>query len=220
MTGPSVAQSGRTGASARRFALAMGVALAVFGAWNWALRPDEPIRWLRGMLLVPGAWCALALYRRLVVRSVHDHDGADRAAVSRYFDSAMALVVAAGCPILVGYGLGIWTRLVGPIGPEAGRRILAVSVGVMFVVTGNIVPKILTPLVMLPPGRAGRQQQARRFFGLITVLLGLTLTASAVLAPLDVVFAVRRLAMVVGGLAVLAAIVWMNAAPSQPEGQA
>jgi len=198
--------------------LAMGVALAVLGAWNWVLRPDEPMRWLRGIFLVPVTLWAMALYARASIGAVSRRGLDDRAAILRYFDSTMVLVLAGGVPMLVRYGLGIWARFQ-PLDPAVGRRILALSIGVMFVIIGNVVPKVLTPLSMLPPGRSGRQQEARRFFGLVVVLLGLTIAAASLLGPLGLVAAAVWWAAVVGAVALVAAIVWMNAAPSQPEGQ-
>jgi len=209
--------SGRT---VTRLTLAMGLALVVSGAWNWVLRPDEPLRWLRGMLLVPGAWCGMTLYRRLVVGSARDRSEADQAAVRRYFESAMLLVVAAGAPILVGYGLRIWTTFFPSFDAGTGARILTCTAGLVFVVVGNVLPKILTPLSMLPRGRAGRQQEARRFLGLVMVLLGLTFAAASIVAPLGVLSRVGRWTPAVFVLSTVAAIVWMNVAPAQPEARA
>lgn len=203
-----------------RLALAMSLALGVLGAWNWVLRPDEPVRWLRGILFVPAMWVVMTLYRYLFVRPTRTRDQADEAAIRRYFEAVMLIVLAEGCLTLVTYALGIWAAVFGPIDPDASRRIVGFTGGAMFVVVGNMVPKILTPLCLLPPGRAGRQQEARRFFGLVAVILGLTMAAVAIFAPIDLLPVAWRSALVAGGLAVLAAIVWMNAAPSQPEEQA
>ncbi len=208
------------GRTVRRLAVAMGVALAVLGAWNWALRPDQPLRWLGGIVLLPAFWCALVFYRRRIVRSEPDGGDANRQAIARYADSLVWLVLVGACPLLVGYVMRVWTTYVPPVDVELPRRILTFSVAAMFVAIGNIAPKTLTPISMLPRGRAGRQQEARRFMGLTLVLIGLTLAASAVLAPFELVITIRRVATAVYFLAMLAAIAWMNVAPAQKEGEA
>jgi len=211
--------SGRTASPGWRLAVAMGFALAALGAWNWILSPDQPIRWLRGMLYIPFAWGVIALLRGLAVRWWTDGRPIDTKAARRYSDSALRLVVVGGGPMLVGYALAIWAAEFGSIGPDARMRAVAFTTGGMFMVVGNMVPKILTPLSMLPPGRAGRQQEARRFVGLILVLLGFTVVVASILAPVAYVPMILETSVVVLVLATLAAIVWMNVAPSLPEGE-
>jgi len=197
----------------------MGLALAVLGTWNWVLRPDRAAHWLPGILLVPAVWLGVTLLARLFAGPARALGPTEKAAVRRYANAAMVLVLVAGGPMLVRYALGIWAARFGSVDPGVGRRMVAFSLGAMLVVVGNMMPKILTPLFMLPPGRAGRQQEARRFLGLAAVLLGLTIAAAAILAPLDLLAVVGPSALVIGALAWVAAVVWMNVAPSQPEGR-
>ncbi len=202
-----------------RIALVMSLALAALGAWNWALRPDQALHWLPGMLFVPVVWYGLRLYARLARRRTGTQGQLDQAAIRRYGDAVISIVLVCAAPMLVVLALGIWPALFGTADPEIARRIKVFSAAAAFVVAGNVLPKILTPLVLLPRGRAGRQQEARRFLGLAMVILGLTMAAAAIRAPLDLLLAVSRWTLVAFGLALGAAIGWMNVASSQPEAQ-
>ena len=207
------------GTTTRRWAIGISLAVIALNAGNWILQPDKPMRWLLGMLVIPGAWFAVMLYRRIVIRGQGARGPIDRVTVHRYFDSVVLLLLVASVPLLVRNGLMIWDRLDDSLTADLGQRIMGVSAGVMFLIVGNMMPKILTPLAMLPSGRSGRQQQARRYLGLGMVVLGLVLATASVFGPIHLALEARRWAIVACVVATLAAIVWMNLAPSQPEGQ-
>lgn len=88
----------------------------------------------------------------------------------------------------------------------------------MFVIVGNALPKILTPLSLLPRQLAELVTAARRFAGTTLVILGLVAALAFLSAPLALAAAFLRWAMAAGLLAILGAIVWMNVAAARRKG--
>jgi hypothetical protein len=201
------------------FALGLALLVAVLASWNWVLVPNQALRWLRGMLVLPALWVGLTVYRQWMLRSLRNRGRDDEAAVRRYFDSAILLVfVALGVPQVIGYVLALGIALGGPERGDLGRRVSGLIASVVIVAIGNALPKILTPLSILPPGGAVRQQAARRFVGLSFVLMGLTLATAFLFAPIEFAAAFRRWIAAAGFLVTAGAIVWMNMGPAHREG--
>ena len=80
----------------------------------------------------------------------------------------------------------------------------------MFIVIGNTLPKILTPLAMLPSGGAERISAARRFLGTTLVCLGSITALTFFLAPVGFAESLRQWVTFAILLTWLGAIIWMN----------
>lgn len=191
--------------------------VALLAAANWVLSPEEALRWLRNLLILPLLWLGLTLWHYRTLLSVRRRNVDDESAVTRYFSAALSLVVITlGILQIATLSLTIWAR-VGDHGAdiEIERRILGIAIGCVWVFYGNAIPKILTPFAMLPPDLAARVTTARRFFGTTAVLLGLATILAFLVAPLAIAQALFKWALVAGGLALVGTVVWMNLAPAR-----
>lgn len=196
----------------------LAVLLLAFG--NWILSPEEASRWLRAMLILPALWLMLTLWHWSALKSRRRRGIDDESAVMRYFGSAMSLLfVAVGLKLVVMLGLKMWVEIGGHHGDlDVERRIFGLASSAVFVIVGNALPKILTPLSMLPRELAQRVTTARRFVGTVFVILGLLTALAFLSAPLTFAGALLRWASVAGGLTILGAIVWMNLSGSRQNG--
>ena len=187
---------------------------------NGLLRPDEAARWLRAMLMPPVLWLGLTAWHLSILKSLRRRGIEDESAVTRYFDSAMGLVLAViALPLFVRTGVELWLVAGrGPANPEIARRVLGAGVSLVFIGVGNALPKILTPLSMLPLERAELVTSARRFVGTALVILGLATLFAFVSAPFAVAAAFLRWALVSGLALLLGAVVWMNVRAGRLEG--
>lgn len=188
------------------------VAVSLLAAVNWILSPDQALRSLRAMAVLPAVWLGLALWYLAKRRTMRGRDLDDVPALTRYAGSALAIAcIAIGIRQIAVFTLKIWIALAEPAGDlEIERRILGFATCVMFVVIGNMLPKILTPFSVLPPDRAQLVTVARRFIGTTAVMLGLVGAFAHVAAPLAFASALLRGIALVFVLTTLGAIVWMN----------
>jgi len=204
----------------QRLALGIVLAVALLAGVNWLLSPEQALRWLRAMLTLPALLLVLSLWHLWILRTRRTASDDDRAAISRYFGAALTLAfVAVGIRQITLSGLEIWVALGGRDGDlEIERRILGLAAAVVFVVLGNALPKILTPLAMLPLDLAERVTRARRFVGAAWIVIGLVMAFAFLSLPLELAQAAARWGTLAGILAVLGAIVWMNLGPARREG--
>lgn len=204
---------------AQGYAVAIMLAVVLLAGVNWILSPEQALRWFRAMLALPLTWCALTLWYHWLRRSRPASNADDAMAVKRYFLSVMTLVVfTLGIWQITVFGLEIWVRL-GDHRVDLGLelRILGLAISAVFVIIGNTMPKILTPLAMLPLHLAERVTSARRFAGTTFVLLGLVLAIGFLVLPIEGARAFVPWAFVGGLLTILGAIIWMNAGPRRLE---
>jgi hypothetical protein len=194
---------------ARPLLLALTGLTVALAAWNWVLAPDHAFRWVRAMLVLPAMWGGLILFEQWTLRGQRRRGIDDDVAVRRYGDAALTLVCL-GVGILPAALLGLRLLVAYGFAPDVGRRVAALTTGAILIALGNALPKILTPLSMLPPGGAARQQAARRFVGRVFVLLGGTLAAASLLAPPELATFARDWIGVSVVVTVLLAIAWMN----------
>jgi hypothetical protein len=189
-------------------------------AVNWILSPDEAMRWLRALLMLPALWLAMTLWHLSTLKSLRRRGIDDESAITRYFASALALVLlAVGLWQIVAFGLEIWGRLGGHrTDLEVERRILGLTACAVFVIIGNALPKILTPLSILPREEAELVTVARRFVGTTLVILGLVLALACLSAPLALAGALLQYATGAALLTILGAIVWMNVSAARRTG--
>jgi hypothetical protein len=201
------------------YVVAIVLLVVLLAGVNWIMEPEQALRWLRGMLTLPLLWFGLTFAYVWTRRSRPASDTDDEMAKERYFLSALTLgAVAVGIRQIAVFGLEIWVRL-GDHGAdlEFERRILGLATSAVFIVIGNALPKILTPLSVLPLPLAERQTSARRFIGATFVILGLALAIAFMVLPLDVAKTIGRWEAIGGLLTVFGAIVWMNAGPARRE---
>jgi hypothetical protein len=187
---------------------------------NWILRPDEALRWLRAMLMLPGLWLGMMLWQLWTLESRRRRGVVDQSDIVRYFGSTMSfLFLAVGLVQIVLLGLAMWVQVEGHRADlDVAHRILGLAHSAVFIIVGNALPKILTPLSMLPREQAQLVTIARRFSGTTLVILGL-LTALAFLSvPLPLARTLLLWAVGAGLLTILGAIVWMNVSAVRREG--
>lgn len=198
-----------------RFGLAVVVLVAGLAALDWVLMPAQAFRWARGMLFLPTLWAGMTLWHRRTLRS----RAGDAPEIRAYFDAALRLLfLAGGLELTVHLGLEAWVRLAGREDPDIERRVLLLTASAVFIIFGNALPKILTPLSMLSPAAAARVTAARRFIGLVWVMLGSTMALACLATPLTFATVVTRWAAAGCILTILGAIVWMNLGPVGREG--
>jgi hypothetical protein len=195
-----------------RFVPAVLLAVMSLPIVNWALRPDRALHWLGAMLFLPGIWLGLTLWHLATLRSRRRRGLDDEAAIARYFGSTMSFVfLAVGLFQIVLFGLQIWVEVADQrIDLDVERRILGLTSSAVFVIVGNALPKILTPLSLLPREQAELVTAARRFAGTVLVILGLAAALAFLTVSLALAMALLRWAMLAGLLTIFGAIVWMN----------
>ena len=154
---------------------------AVLVAANWYLRPERAVLWLGGALFLGGLALALALDRR---RAAGDALG------SGAVYGGLIVVVALGTALATGLGV--------PDDVDLSRRATMIMAGVFLVVTGNALPKKLTPLAELRCDPAAAQA-SHRLAGWTWVLTGLAVVVVWLVAPVELAKAVS-LPLLVGGM--------------------
>lgn len=196
----------------QRLAPAVILAVVLLAAVNWMLSPEQPLRWLRAMLTLPVAWLALSFWHAMSLRSRCRRRIDNDPLVTRYFSAALSMaIVALGIWQIARLSLMIWVRF-GDHGAdlELERRVLGIATGLVLVVIGNRLPKILTPFSILAPPLAARVTTARRFIGTAWVMLGLTTISAFLMTRYEVAENIQHWAFAIAGIAMLGAIVWMN----------
>ena len=199
-----------------RFAFTVSILVAVLAAVNWAFHPEEGGRWIPAMFGLPAIWVGMTAWLHWTLRSRARRGAGDDSVVRDYFGSTVALLfLAVGSVRIVQYGLKIWVEFGDRADIELERRILGLTASAAIVVVGNGLPKILTPLAILPPDEAARVTAARRFIGLVWVMLGSTMAVTFLFAPLDLALTGGPWVLGACLLTILAAVIWMNAGPAE-----
>jgi len=203
--------------AAVRLAGAVVLLVAGLAAWNWYLDPLEAATWARVMVGLPTTWGVSVLVALWMVRARAPRP--DDEAVRRYAENtvrfmavgvaAIGLAAAASLTFQVSDALGLLEDT-GPPGQVPGMM----SGGVL-VVLGNGLPKIVTPVSLLPDGGAMRISRMRRFIGRSWVLCGLAIIAMFVFAPPEAAQVARRWMFVASVAAMIAGIVWVNVWPDR-----
>lgn len=203
----------------RPLVLMVIVFVILLGGVNWALRPEEAQRWLRAMLVLPLLCAGLLFWYSRAQRSAGASDSAGESAIGRYFGEALTLVtLGVGIRLIAQLGLEVWVRF-GDHGAdlESERRILGLATSAVFLVIGNALPKVLTPLALLPLPLTERVTRARRCIGGAWVVLGLVTAIAFLATPLTFADAVEFACWIAGILTILGGVVWMNRSPASSE---
>ena len=200
-------------------AAAIVLLVVLLAGANWMVSPERAPHWLLGMLVLPLLWLGAMLWYVWLRRSRPAASPDDERASRRYFVSALTLAaVTVGIWQIAHFGLEIWVTI-GDHGADLTfeRRILGLASSAVFVVYGNALPKILTPLSILPLHLAERVTSARRFVGTTFVVLGLAMAMAFLMLPVASARVLAHWAALGGCLTLLGAIVWMNIGPAEGE---
>lgn len=154
--------------SQRSHAQIAPVALIVagLGAANWYFQPQRARTWIIAMGTMAVIWLVVVLFER--VRSFPTQTESER----RFL---VLSVVTAGLMLAVSLGIA----LIGGIGFEGGtlpKRVLGIMMGLVLVVIGNTVPKVLGPLAAKRCSPV-QTQSVQRFAGWTFTIAGLAYTA-------------------------------------------
>lgn len=172
--------------------LVLGLVLA---AANWYLQPERPGAWASTVFLI--GCMALFLF---VVR--HDH-GAGRRGAGDSIRSGLAFT---GLILVIVLSMKLVTAMGVIEDADLSRRATMAILGAFFVVTGNAMPKTLTPLSALQCDPA-RVQAFQRFAGWTWVLTGVAFAIVWLVLPLELAKPVSLVLLVSAMLAVLGQIV-------------
>jgi hypothetical protein len=165
-------------------------------AANWYLQPERAATWAAAVVLI----VCLALV--LVIVSRWKSDPTEPGAV----DSIRSGIVFTGLILVTVLSTRLATALGVMENADALRRATMAMVGAFFVITGNRMPKTLTPLAALKCNPA-RVQAFQRFAGWTWVLTGLAFAIVWLLLPLDVAKTVSVILLVSGILVITAQLV-------------
>lgn len=182
---------------ASRSASALLVSTMALAAWNWYLMPERAASWAAALVFLVAITVVFAIASRSAARQAEDDSTARRRA-------AIVRTTVVFTSLLLAFSLGL--QLATTIGvidaPDLKHRGTMVFIGFYFVLTGNQLPKMLTPLSELRCDGT-RTQAFQRFTGWAWVLMGLSYVACWLILPLDVAKSVSVAVLVAGMLAVV-----------------
>ncbi|HUF47313.1 MAG TPA: hypothetical protein VMM93_05810 [Vicinamibacterales bacterium] len=160
------------------FALASMLALVGLAAWGLATVPGLPPRWLVPIVIVAGLWT----YVEWVARSPRTA-WTPTADIMRWHRTVFG-VIALFLAVKFAARLAFTAEAIDPEWIPLARRSFGITVGLMFTVWGNYLPKLLSPW---PPGREPfNWQGVHRFVGRLVTLAGLTVMIVWLVLPLDI----------------------------------
>ncbi len=165
---------------------------ALLSAWNWYLQPGRAVFWLVALLLLCGMTAALRVAMR---RSKNE------AVQTRSTKSISNAVVFAGLMVTLALTGSLAHTYGVPVDANLPWRAIMVVAGVFLVVTGNAIPKSLTPLSIQRSDPA-RVQAFQRFAGWTWVLIGLAFALVWVALPVKVAHSVSY-PLLLGGILVI-----------------
>jgi len=201
--------------SIQRTVFAVILLVVLLAGLNWVLEPDAAADWLKSMLVLPvmcaGAW----LISRWIMHARTAHP--DDEAVLRYAAKSGRFFLI-GIAFMGGVQAGelffAATESFGAAAnPDLEFRYRGLMGAAMVVVLGNELPKILTPMSMLPGDGATRISIMRRFVGRAWVITGLVIAVAILATPVELAESIRLSIGMVGLGVTVAAILWMNFGP-------
>lgn len=184
---------------------------AALAAAEWYFDPAKASNVVVALATMTG----IALVLWLLPRSMERAAAASGWNTSRRngVDSIRGAVVFASLILIAGLGpdVAVGLGLVDPgIGGEFGRRGAMVLTGLFLMLTGNAMPKTLTPLSSACcGGDAAKTQAFQRFFGWTWVLMGLGFTIVWLTLPVEIARPVSMTLVVLAILLVATAMIRM-----------
>jgi hypothetical protein len=194
-------------ASSRIHLVAASVAtlVAALAAADWALAPAKASSWMIAIATGLGIWIVVALMGR--ARSFEDYSPSERSHLT-------TSIIAAGVILVVALSR-TWASAIGISGGEFFDRGLGVLSGLVLLLLGNMMPKILAPLTAK---RCAPSQviAIQRFSGWAFVLDGLVCIIASLVLPLSEGQDVSMIATIVTLLLVAVRYAWAFAARTRP----
>ena len=174
--------------------IAAGVALV---GVNWYLQPDQWAAWTAAVILFGCMTVALLLAAR---RRSHSNEGADayRQIVRAIVFAGLMMIFPLCGKLAVTFGL--WES------EEFARRGTQVLLGLFLALTGNAMPKTLTPLAAMRCDPA-KVQAFQRFAGWTFVMTGLSFALIWLMLPLGLAHVFSTAVVIAGMLLVITQIV-------------
>jgi hypothetical protein len=179
---------------------------AILAVSNWWLRPERAWAW---------AICLLLIGFMSLVWRVSSRRDAREAASTGWASSPKGGVVFAGLMLVVSLGAKLAGALGAAVPSDLSFRAVMVILGGFLVLTGNALPKTLTPLKALRCDPASAQA-FQRFAGWAWVLTGLTFAGAWLLLPFDLAQPVST-ALLLGGMLAIAARLFRLQRPRRHE---
>jgi hypothetical protein len=171
---------------------ALLVLSSMLAAGNWYLQPERPGAWASTVFLIG----CMALPLLIVPR--HGNEAARR----RAGDSIRRGIVFAGLILVIVLSMKLATAMGVIEDADLSRRATMAILGAFFVVTGNAMPKTLTPLSALQCD-AARVQAFQRFAGWTWVLTGLAFAIVWLALPVDLAKPVSLVLLTSGMLTIV-----------------
>jgi len=189
--------------SVSRFIVPGLVALsAALAAANWYLVPGRSRSWAAALAVLAVMGVALWMGRR----------DASTVAAQRAADSLRGGVFVGAIILVMSLGVKLAEALGAVDHSDASQRLTMVIMGVFIMVTGNAIPKTLTPLSDFP-GDIARAQALQRVVGWALVLSGLAFAITWLVLPRDIATPVSVAVVLV---AVIAAMLMAVQLPRGP----
>jgi len=182
---------------------AMVFIVAGLAIGDWLLLPEKSTKWMIAIATVLGIWLVVALMGR--ARSYEEYSVSERKFL-------MTSIVAGGLILAVSLGRHMANAL-GFVGGEPLDRAIGVGAGMVLLLLGNTMPKILGPLTAKRCAPA-HVQSIQRFAGWVFVLDGLFCIAGSLFLPLDTSINWTMIATATALLLVAARYAWAFLAPS------
>jgi|SRR5579863_3607245 len=172
-----------------RLASSLLATSALLAVWNWYVQPQRASAWAVTLAMIAIMMLATLAGRR------SKSEASRRAA-----DGITMGIVFAGLMLASSLGLKLAAALGATGHPDLAQRMLMVILGAFFTVTGNALPKTLTPLAAKCDG--ARVQAFQRLAGWTWVLTGLTFAMAWLALPLDLAQPVS-LVLLLGGMLII-----------------
>lgn len=160
---------------------------AILTAGNWYLRPERAAVWA----MIATLFTAMAAALLFVLRRPEEE-----LARQRVRESIVSATIFAGMIMIVSLSAKLATALGLLDNSDFSHRATMVFLGMFFVVTGNSMPKTLTPLSALRCD-ASKVQTFQRFAGWMWVLTGLGFSLAWLVLPLGLAKPVSVTLMVI-----------------------
>jgi len=165
------------------------------GGWMWYLQPEHSWMWAVSMFMLPAAWGVLALSM---------NTNSSFPTTEQKWIRLKSVLTGAGLILAIALGLALLSSH-GIVDRTFSKRTTGIILGLVVVVYGNAIPKMLTPLTAAKCSPA-KEQSLHRFTGWTFVLSGLGYSVAWLFMPLDHARSVAMLVMGAGLLVVLARV--------------
>jgi len=149
------------------------LAVAGLGVLNWYFKPEAALTGIIGVAAMPVIWFVVAYI--LKKRSLSEHTDDER----RFFTRS---VIVAGVILAGSQSIKLF-KVLGNHDIAALDRIWGITLGIVLIILGNLIPKILSPLTAKRCGPS-TATSVQRFAGWALVLAGVGWTIAWIVLPI------------------------------------